>query len=88
MDYFHLEVLQSILPFVFPFSVAFFQTIESTQKFLLDVDGPTSNMVCISDIQTEGRGTCSFPLFSRSLESKMGISFGVFDVLHKSSSKR
>lgn len=53
---FELSVIQKILPFIYPFNIAFFQTIETTQKFLLDSDGPTSNMVCISDAQTAGRG--------------------------------
>lgn len=55
-DIFELSVMQSILPFMHPFNIAFFHTIETTQKFLLDSDGPTSNMVCISDAQTAGRG--------------------------------
>lgn len=38
-----------------PYTLSYFKCMETTQKFLLEHEGPVTNNVCVSELQTRGR---------------------------------
>ena len=38
-----------------PYTLSYFKCLETTQKFLLEHEGPVTNNVCVSELQTRGR---------------------------------
>ena len=39
-----------------PYSIAYFKSLKTTQSLLLEHEGPVKNMVCLTEVQTIGRG--------------------------------
>lgn len=85
---FDLSNLYTVRELFNPFNIVHFQTIDSTQRWLLDFDGPLSYVVCVGDEQTSGRGwKGKADVNCRSFKQTVGVASRVPDVLSEDPDK-
>ena len=62
------------------FILVYSYVLDSTQTFLQQYCQDLQNIVCVADVQTQGRGTTLFEILIRPKVECLGLSFGVFNV--------